>query len=166
MKTVWKWLLAIVLGLAVVAGLVGLGFVLYTHSPMNIAYRVAINAPRSQSMPGGPQTGKMPDRFWSGPFRMGPGIQTQRFGHFGYGFGPFGPGMMVFGVLGRLVPLAVVLLLLYIAYQLGKGRATPAAIPAAPPAGVTTPTHPCPACGSLAQDDWKHCPQCGQELAS
>ena len=165
MKNLWKWILGILIVLVVAAGLFGLGFVLRNRMATNFAYRVAIRTPGPTPTPGGPAIDKFQDRFRPEPFRAGPRINMQRFGHSGF-FNPFMPGFMLFGFLGRLIPLAILLLLLYIAYQLGRRKAVPAAPAAAaspaPPPDV--PTTPCPKCESPVQAGWKHCPNCGEEL--
>ena len=156
MKSIWKWILGIVVVLVVVAGLVGLGFVMYNRMSA-VAVQRAI--PNSQT--------------WNGPMNRVPGGRTFAPGimpmmgnrGFGRGFGPFAPGLMFFGLLGRLIPIALLILLLYIAYRLGKRNlaVSAAAAPAPPPA---TATHACPKCQTPVQDDWKHCPNCGEAQAS
>ena len=158
MKNIWKWVLGIVIFLVVAAGLFGLGFVWRTRM---MAAPVAIqrSAPNPQQwhgpMPGAPG-GRM----------MGPRMGPMR----GFGRGAFMPGMMIFGFLGRLIPLGLLLLLLYVVYRLGKGRSAPAPVvpvPVTPVPVVPAPaTHPCPACNADVQDDWKHCPNCGEKQAA
>ena len=165
MKNIWKWILGGVILLVVAAGLFGLGFVWRTRM---MATPVAIQS----SAPNPPQ--------WHGPMwgqrdgrMMPPGIGPMR----GFGRGAFMPGMMLFGlfgILGRLIPLGLLLLLLYVAYQMGKGRSAPVPVAPVVAAPVTpesvapvpaTPTHLCPACNAAVQDDWKHCPNCGEKQA-
>ena len=157
MKNIWKWILGGVILLVVAAGLFGLGFVWRTRM---MATPVAIQS----SAPNPPQ--------WHGPMwgqrggrMMPPGIGPMR----GFGRGAFMPGMMLFGILGRLIPLGLLLLLIYVVYRLGKGRSAPvpvAPVVAVPETVATTPaTHPCPACNAAVQDDWKHCPYCGEKQA-
>ncbi len=168
MKNLWKWILGAVILLVVAAGLFGLGFVWRT--------RMAATAPVAiqRSAPNPPQ--------WRGPMRggvpggrmMAPGMGPMR--GFGYGRRPFMPGMMILGFFGRLmIPLGLLLLLLFVAYQLGKGRnaPTPVVVTSSPVSTVSEPvvtapvtTHPCPACNATVQDDWKHCPNCGEKQAT
>ena len=180
MKNIWKWILGIVVVLVVVAGLVGLAFVVHNRMAASMALRMTQRAaistpapgptggtPVAPSVPGAPNrfNGRMP------PPRMGPGMGFRGFGRNSFrgfgrggfgGFGPFGMGMMFFGMLGRLIPIAIVLLLLYVAYLLGK-KNVPAAVAAAPAPLSVIPTHPCPKCENPVQDGWKHCPNCGAE---
>jgi hypothetical protein len=158
MKNSWKWALGIVLTLVVAAGLFGLGFLYSTRATMKFAPR-SISVMQMERFPAG-----RGDRI---DIPRGP-MMMREFGH-----RPFMPGMMFFGFIGRLIPLALFALLLYGAYQLGKGRSTPAIAPVAaskaseaseaseaPPAPAT---HPCSACDSPVQDGWKHCPNCGEK---
>jgi len=162
MKNLWKWILGILIVLVVGAGLFGLGFVLHNRMGADFVHRTVIRTP--QSSPDGSGVDKIPDRFKPGPFRVGPRISIQRFGHGGF-FSPFMPGLMMFGFLGRLIPLAILLLLLYIAYQLGTRKAVPAAAAPSEPLPAAPITTPCPKCESPVQADWKHCPNCGEELS-
>lgn len=153
MKNIWKWVLGIVLTLVLVAlavGLFGLGFFVRT--------RTADLAPRNIPAV---QMDRFPD--WRGDrMDMPRGPMMMR----GFRRGPFLPGMMFFGFVGRIVPLALFGLLLYGAYRLGKGRSAPLVAPVAvsetSPAPSPT-THPCSACGTTVHDDWKHCPNCGEK---
>lgn len=177
MKNIWKWILGIVVLVVVVAGLVGLVFVMHNRMAAAMAQRAAIRTPVPNSgptngatpgAPGAPNrfNGRMPPpRMGSRMGFRGPSRDGFRgFGRGGFGgFGPFGMGMMFFGMIGRLVPIAIVILLLYCAYLLGKRNvpaAAAAAVPAPPP---VISTHPCPKCENSVQDGWKHCPNCGAE---
>ena len=151
MKSILKWILGIVVVLVIVAGLVGLGFVMYNRMSAVAVQRAIPN----------PQT-------WNGPMNRVPGGRISprvmpMMGNrgFGRGFGLFTPGLMFLGLLGRLVPIALLILLLYIAYRLGKRNVpvSAAAAPASPPAAST---RLCPKGQSPVQDDWKHCPNCGE----
>ena len=153
MKSIWKWILGIVVVLVVVAGLVGLGFVMYNRMSAVAVQRVVPN----------PQT-------WNGPLNRVPGGRISprmmpMMGNrgFGRGFG-FAPGLIFFGLLGRLIPIALLILLLYIAYRLGKRNqpVSAAAAPAPPAASARL----CPKCQTPVQNDWKHCPNCGEPQAS
>ncbi|MGC1375056.1 MAG: zinc ribbon domain-containing protein [Anaerolineales bacterium] len=155
MKSIWKWILGIVVVLALAAGLVGLGFVMYNRMSVRMAQRVA--APNAQT--------------WNGPMnrvpygRTPPGMMPMMGNRgFGRGFGPFSPGFMFLGLVGRLIPIALLILLLYIAYQFGKRNqpVSAAAAPAPPAASARL----CPKCQTPVQNDWKHCPNCGELQAS
>lgn len=167
MKNIWKWVVGILLVLVVAAGLFGLGFI---HSTMRNARMITIDRPQS-SVPN-PQTwrGPIPGRRFPGTSgdRMmfperGPMMAMRGFDR-GHGF--FMPGLMFFGMFGRLIPLALLLLVVYGAYRLGKGRSAPGVVPVAPapPAAAPAPaSHPCPACANDVLDGWKHCPNCGEK---
>ena len=164
MKKIWMWILGIFLVLVVAAGFFGLGFL---HQTRMRAVAVNNSAPKGTPNPQAPRSpmrGGFPE--WRGgrgmPPRVGPMMGTR-----GFGRGPF-PGGMFFGMFGRLIPLALVLLVLYGAYRFGKSRSVPMAVVAAPVQAVAPPIpvfHPCPACGNAVQDDWKHCPNCGEKQA-
>lgn len=160
MKSIWTWILGTIVALAIIAGLAGLAglaFVWHTRMSTRIVERVAPNARiwKGQVMPHG-----APDRVK--PPSMGHGMEMHRFRH--HHAGPFALGSMFFGLLGRLAPLAVLGLLLYGAYQLGKRHVpVPVATAAAPaPPSTVIETHPCPKCENPVQDNWKHCPNCGE----
>lgn len=123
MKTIWKWVLGITIGLLVVA----IAVPLIMHGVMaNYGFGM-----------GGIQNG------WQHP--SVPGFNGEfggrDFHHNGMhrGFGNYGPmsyGFMFFGGLMRLVPLALLALLVLGAYQLGKksgikSNTVPATVPAA-----------------------------------
>jgi hypothetical protein len=153
MKNIWKWVLGIILIMVVAAGLLGLGFVWRT--------RIV----RADS-PGGAPVPQMQRGPMRGGFRGEHREPMMGMRGFGYGPGRFGGGMF-FGMFGRLIPLALGLLLLYGAYRLGKNRSVPVAVAAAPaPPATLSTTHPCPNCGSTVQNDWKHCPNCGEKQGS
>jgi hypothetical protein len=142
MKKVWKWILGIIIVLVVLAVLFALAFMFHNGFGRSISFR---EFPQS--------------RVWNGPM-MGGGDGWHRPGMGVRGFMPFG---MVFAFLGGLIPLALLGLLVYGAYRLGKKRANIAmAIPAAP-APVAAPTHNCAKCGQPVQEDWKNCPYCGKK---
>jgi hypothetical protein len=178
MKNIWKWILGVALVLLVVAGLAGLVFVFHNRAA-NFAYRTMLMTPGSPAGMSTPQpsTGGAaatpqalgPDaRGWRGPmmggrFQGGPGAMMRGRGFGSYDRGmPFGPGFMIIGGLMRLVPLALLVVLLVIAYRLGKRENAHATSPVAPiPAVAPTLTHVCAECGNNVQNDWKHCPNCG-----
>lgn len=155
MKNIWKWVVGIVLVVVIVGGLVGAAFVLHNTMAANFSARANLpagSAPNVRPNPGVP----------GGPGFFRPGMRGRFPGNggpmmFGRGFG-FSPVFFLFGGLTRLVPLALVILLIVGAYLLGK-RAQPAVAPAAAP----LPTHACPKCGNAVQDDSKYCPSCGKK---
>ncbi|MFH2104176.1 MAG: zinc ribbon domain-containing protein [Chloroflexota bacterium] len=77
-------------------------------------------------------------------------------------FSPF-PAMLPFGGSSTmLVPLLLLGLLIYGAYQLGKKSALPAG--PAPAAAAHAPERNCAKCARPVQDDWKACPYCGKKF--
>ena len=132
MKNIWKWVLGIVIVLAVLAGLFALGFV-WRQNRMAAAATVQKVVPNSRMWNGPTAPDGAPRRLV--PPRFGPMMGMRRFGR------GFGPGPMFFGFFGRLVPIVLLLLLLYAAYRFGKGKA-PVAAPAAlaPPVISTSST--------------------------
>ena len=140
MKKVWKWILGIIIVLVVLAVLFALAFVFRNAFVRSISFR---ETPQS--------------RVWNGPM-MGGGDGWHRPGMGIRGFLPFG---MVFAFLGGLIPLALLGLLVYGAYRLGKKRANVASTVPTTPAPALT--HTCAKCGQPVQDDWKNCPYCGKK---
>ena len=173
MKRVWKWVIGIVIVLVVLAVVVG-GVFLLSHRLANLGGIARLNRPGVQV----PGTGNVQP---GGP-RQFPGIRP--FGNYGFG-GPGmymrGRGMMGFGgfnIIGEIIRglftlgiLALVILgIIWLVSYIRKPRAYAAAVASsAPVSGVaaaasTIATHPCPQCGELVQDNWKHCPNCGTTL--
>jgi hypothetical protein len=154
MKNFWKWIVGIVIVLVVVAALVTVSF----------AMRGAMGARFS--------AGNIPERGWdAGPMARGGQYLNPHMGngggrgfsHFG-GFMPLGMGFMLIGGLFRgLVPLALLGLLAYGAYRLGKRNKAPIAV-AATPTETPAPARSCANCGKPAQEDWTTCPYCGTAL--
>lgn len=106
-------------------------------------------------------------------FMCGVTILPFLFGGYGGG-GMMGPGMMgggwpggfsggMFGwpfmLMGLLFPLALLVLVVLGVVWLVRttGRA---------PSGVVSLPQACPNCGKPVAGDWRHCPQCGEELQS
>ncbi|HEX7541734.1 MAG TPA: zinc ribbon domain-containing protein [Anaerolineales bacterium] len=147
MKKVWKWIIGIVVGLIILAVLVGVGFLIRSRF---IGYRTVTLVSRGYSERG---PGMMP--YGGFGFHMrGPGMM-------GHGFMPFGG---LFGGLLSLGFLALVVLgIIWLARSLrtSKSVEVPGATPAALPAAAT---NPCKKCGKPIQDDWKVCPYCGKKV--
>ncbi|RPH62380.1 MAG: hypothetical protein EHM81_02385 [Chloroflexi bacterium] len=155
MKKTWKWILGILIVL-VVATLMATPFVLRSALgagfSANLPARAWMRNPGADNLPrdfdGGP--GLMPrnwqrnnPRSFGGDFghmspRMGGGFS--RFG----GFTPFGMGFFFLGGLLRLIPLALLGLLGYGLYQMGK-RAGARSIPAPAPVSTVAPPPEAPA---------------------
>jgi hypothetical protein len=167
MKSVWKWVIGIVIVLLVVAAVVGGVFILRSHFSNVVSYRV--NRPSAQ-VPGPNYVQP------SGPGRF-PGMIP--FGNNGWrGYGMRGPGMMSFGgfnIIGGLIRglftlgfLALVVLgIVWLVTRLRRPMAPVAAVVSGAVAAPVAPiaaTHPCPKCGEPVQDNWHHCPNCGEKL--
>ena len=159
MKTVWKWILGIIIVL-VVAGLVVGAVFMWQHRPAfsmrsaPFAYRQyqqnAPNAPstpnpqNNQSKPNTPN-GTTPNRpmmprgfgYGRGPM-MGRGFgYSPMMGRGGFGYGSmmsrgFSPFFVGFSMMFGLVKLVLFGLLLYGAYWLGRRSVTPVVAPVAP----------------------------------
>src|SRR5688500_6660514 len=157
MKNIWKWIVGIILVLLVVAA-IAVPFVLHRKLALNPADSVIYSYhPRE-----GLQNGPMPGKFF-GEYHSPKGDRRSGFARFHHGGMlqrgmHFGPGFLLFGGLMRLVPLALLALVIVVSYQMGK-RASATVTAAVAPAA----THACPKCGNLVQDDWKHCPSCGKK---
>ncbi|MGA7193866.1 MAG: hypothetical protein WBW94_09555 [Anaerolineales bacterium] len=166
MKTVWKWVLGIVIVLVVVGLVVGAVF-MWQHRPAfgmrsaPFAYRqYQQNAPNNQgnstpqnnqSQPASPN-GTTPKRPMMGRgfgygqpgFGYGPMMMNRRgFNQFGMmmPFGPFGMmGFMFFGLIRLIFPLGVLVLVAYVFYQLGKQKGmSKFTAPPTSPAPVSAP---------------------------
>jgi hypothetical protein len=134
MKKVWKWIIGIVLGLLVLAILVGVGFAFRS------GYIGACNV-----------------RAWDGLNR-----NAREFGmpfggmHRGFGMMPFG------GLLGGLLRLGLLALVVAGIVWLVRRLRQPVTpvVPAIPVAPLAT----CGKCGKNVEADWKNCPYCGKKL--
>lgn len=163
MKPVWKWIIGIVVGLIVVAALVGAAFLV--HGYLMSGHVVAAirlpapntgqgsqgNQPRGFGMPGN----RVPNYRMPGngtPYYGMPGFGWHRHGMMG--FGPMMPfGGMIFGLfcLGLLA-----LLVIGIVWLVRRPRAVqPVAAPV---------LSACPKCGKPVQADWNNCAYCGKKL--
>ena len=171
MKTVWKWIIGIVIVLVVLAVVVGGAFLLRSHM-MNAAGAVTrLNRPGTQ-LPGNQQPpagnngngvrrfpGMMP--FGNGGWGMR-GMQAGGFGMMGFGrmmpFGGFFGGLVSLGFLALIV-----LAIIWLVRNLRKPTA-PVAVVAGSPVVAAVATHPCQKCGEPVQEVWKFCPNCGEKV--
>lgn len=165
MKKVWKWILGIVIVLVVVAGLVGLAFVMRNNM---ITANLRPGYGFQQQQPGNalPQGGNPQPRGWNGPMmRGGDGFRGPMMGGRGFGFSRFGmmgPFGFIFGGLMGLIPLGLLALVLFGAFLIGKNSVRPVAAMTA----TSTPaiaTHACASCGTAVQDGSKFCSNCGEK---
>ena len=149
MKKVWKWIIGIVLGLFILAVLVGVGFMVRGNFHVN---RLEVQDSRGFSERG---YGMMP---YGGFGHMrGPGMM-------GYGMSPFGGffgGLLSLGFLA-LVVLGIIWLVRRL--RTPKPVETPAAPAVMPAETPMTVLNPCKKCGRPLQDDWKVCPHCGKKV--
>jgi len=153
MRKIWKWILGILVVLVVVAGLVGLAFVMRNNMITDNLHPGYGFQPQ--------QGGNAQPRGWNGPMmRGGDGegypMMGARFSHLGRM--PFG---FLFGGLMGLIPLALLALVVYGAYRIGKGSVKPAAMAVSSTASLAT--HACRKCGTAVQDGSKFCPECGKK---
>ncbi len=166
MKKIWKWILGILIVLVVIAGLVGLVFVVRNHTiAANFRPGYGFQPQQRGNVP--PQGGNTQPRNWNGPMmRGGNNFEGPMMGGRGFGFSrydrmPFFGGGFLFGGLMQLIPLALLALVFYGAYLIGKNSVKPVAVAAT--AAPSIATHACASCGAAVQDGSKFCPNCGEK---
>lgn len=139
MSKTWKWILGILIALAIVA-LIAAPFIL----------RATVRFPaNADNFP--------PARAWDRVPGRGLDNWNRHPMMFNGGFFPFGGLFMGVGMLlSLLVPAGILFLVIYGAVRLALKNSPPPVVPAS---GL----HPCPDCGYLLQPNWKHCPQCGKQ---
>ena len=149
MKNFWKWILGIVIVLVVLFGL-GIG----SHLLMRAIYPSTAVQVDGFTPPMMVRVDRPSDlEEFTAPMVIG-------------GRGLVGIGMphrsLGFMRLGLLVPLALIGLVIYGAYRLGTRRNTVVETPTVqtPVAQVRT----CDKCGSIVQDGWNNCANCGRKL--
>ena len=163
MKTVWKWIIGILVVLVVAAVLVAGGLFLWAHS--GHVFGVARVVRPGMQFPG---NGKVPFRGYGNNAWGGRGIPMH------------GPAMMmgfnrpnILGMLfrGLLWVGLLTLIVLGIIWFIRLLRTPSAAVVAAPvaaspvePVASVTSLHNCPRCGEPVQEGWKHCSNCGKKL--
>jgi len=143
MKKVWKWIIGIVVGLVILAVLMGVGFMVRSNC---YVYRAEALDLRGFSERG---PGMMPYGGFGSQLR-GPGMM-------GHGLMPFG------GFFGGLFSLGFLALVVLGIIWLVRSLCTPKPVEgsAAMPAAVV---NPCKKCGRPIQEDWKICPYCGKKV--
>lgn len=168
MSRALKWIFGIVIGLLVVAALVGAGIWFFNRWD-NGNWMIGARAYRLQ-----PYGRGMPWRYAPGQGTpLNPGPQVQRplrpllgipVGRFS-GLHPLGMFFVCLIGIGFLV-----LVVLGVVYLISPRRPAAQAVGIAPatvspaPEPARTPAHACPHCGRPVQDDWSHCPYCGGPL--
>ena len=178
MKTVWKWIIGVVVVLVILAVLVGGAFLLRSHM-MNVVGFARVARPGAQ-FPGNRQlpapnngtngnNGNGTRRF-PGMMPFGNGSWGGRGMYMG-GAGMLGFGRMVpfVGLFGCLISVGILVLIVLAIIWLVRNLRKPAVSAAAPaaagyPVTSAAATYPCPKCGEPVQEDWKFCPHCGKKL--
>jgi hypothetical protein len=174
MKTVWKWIIGIVVVLVVLALVVGGAFFLRSRMMNGVAFATRVVRPGTQ-LPGNqlpaPNNGTNGNN--GNVIRRSPGMMPYggMGGRYMGGFGMMGFGrMMPFGGLfGGLLSLGLlVLIVLGIIWLVGSLR-RPVMVAAAPVVAVSpvvpaVATHPCQKCAEQVQENWKFCPNCGEKV--
>ncbi len=140
MKPVWKWIIGIVIALAVIALVVGAVFLVRTYLPMN---RVV-----TQVQPGFTPRG-FDDRGFPGQRFLMPRGNMHGFGMMGWGMMPFG------GIFSGLFSLGLLALVVLGIIWLVRSVRTPK---------QTVAMKTCGNCGKPVQEDWKNCPYCGKKI--
>ena len=136
MSTVWKWILGILAALVVIGLVAGAVFMWRNHGVLGTPRFMSYSAPAGPGwqQPQGPGTDdswpmhRRYDREWRMPMMRSYGA----YGSYGH---PFGFGLMLFGGLLHLIlPLALLALVAYIFYGMGKrvGSASMRSAPVAP----------------------------------
>ena len=151
MKKAWKWVIGIVLGLIILAVLVGVGFLVWGN--MHV-YRGVAQVNRGFSQRG-------PEMMPYGGF----GYQMRGPGMMGYRMHPFG------GFFGGLLMLGFLALVILGIIWLVRRVRTPSQVQTTPvvPAASSEPMpaetlNPCKKCGRPLQADWSVCPYCGKKV--
>lgn len=129
MKSIWKWILGIAGIVVVLAALVAAGY--FWQRNTGYAFE-ARQAPFERGIPGPMHRGYEA----YGPMMGGRGFDRYHApmmggGSYDYGL-PFGGGFFLLGGLMRLIPLAVVALLVFAAYQMGRQAGMNTRAPAEP----------------------------------
>jgi len=172
MRTVWKWIIGIVVVLVVLAAVVGGVWVLrnrFAAMPRIVQNlpqtNPAPNAPNSPNVPNGrnPYYGQRP--YFGGPMMPfgGRGYVMPMMRNRGFGLGLLGP---IAGLIGFLFFAGIVVLIVLGIVALVRRQPRPvvvagtAAATTVPPASTVT-THACANCGQAVQDGFDFCPHCG-----
>jgi predicted lipid-binding transport protein (Tim44 family) len=173
MKTVWKWVIGIVVVLVILALVVGGAFLLRSRMMTGVASVTRSIRPGTQ-LPGNrlpaPNNGTNGN---GNTVRRFPGMMPYggMGGRYMGGFGMMGLGRSLpfGGLFGGLVSLGLLALLVLAIIWLARSLRRPAVVVAAPVAAVSpvapvVSTHPCPKCAEPVQENWKFCPNCGEKV--
>jgi len=166
MRTVWKWIIGIAIVLVVLGVLVGGAFLLRSFFNSNGVPRIVQVVPPNNQVPNGtaPFYGRGPNRGpgWMMPYgRHGFPMMGGR----GFGLFPFAGiiGFLFFAALVALVVLGIIWLVRRQSRPLAMATPPAAAATTVPPASSVVGVHPCKNCSEPVQDNWKHCPNCGEQ---
>ena len=170
MKRGLKWMLGILIGLVVIAVVLGAGYMLARRAGTVRWMRESRLAQRGKPEQGAPWQNK-PGQNGPGqnePWNFGRNSMPMR--HFGgMGFRPFGGLMLAGRLVGGVFRLAILGLVIFFAVTLAlRQKQVKQSLPAnaAQPAAELTEVAgmACPHCAREIQGDWKHCPYCGNSL--
>lgn len=143
MSKTWKWIIAVLVVLAVVA---------LIAAPFILRGALLSSSARAMAQAHG----------WDGPPMGRPFDNWQRHPMSASGFLPFGGLFMGLGMLLSLaIPLGLLFGVIYYAVRLALKNSLPVV---APPPAAPAATHPCPKCGYPLEYGWKFCPDCGKKL--
>jgi len=170
MKKVLKWMLGILIGLVVIAVVLGAGYMLARRARTGMWMRESRLAQRGNVEQGEPWQNKpsQKGRGQIGPWNFGRNDMPMRY-YGGMGFHPFGGLRLVGRLVGGVFQLAILGLVIFFAVTLAlRQKQVKQSLPAnaAQPAAELTEAAgmACPHCAREIQGDWKHCPYCGNSL--
>lgn len=154
MKSIWKWILGIILVLVVVSLFVSMAYLMYGGG---FSRQIGIgNIKEFGQFYRGPMMGQ--GQLYG--FGGGPGHMMGRIGF-------ISPFMFICRSFSRLVPLALLALLVYGAYRLGTRNSNlqvkTNTVPSSPvmAEASTSSIKSCRKCGGEVQEGWNNCPMCG-----
>jgi zinc-ribbon domain len=170
MKKVLKWILGIVVGLVVIAVVLGAGYMVarrfggfYTMRESRLVQRSGPlqDLPRQRTPGQLVPNQKMPRNFERNEMPM--------YYYGGMGYRPLGGLMLAGRLVGGVFRLAFLGLVIFLAVTLAlrqkQVKQTATVSPAEPAMGPTQAgMMSCPHCAREIQADWKHCPYCGNSL--
>ena len=166
MKTVWKWVIGIVIVLVIIAVLLGGAFLLRNHL-ISVVGVARMNRPGVQV----PGNGTLPPASNGNGTRRFPGMMPYGNGYWGgrgmMGFGRMMPFGGLFGLFGGLIALGVLVFIVLAIIWFVRALRQPVTL-APTPVAVVNPvvpavaTHSCQKCDEPIQENWKFCPHCGK----
>ena len=180
MKKVLKWILGILIGLVVIAVVLGAGYLVARRAGAAMWVRESQLVQRGDENPGGPLPA-LPRQRTPGQMMPGQNLPWQdsprnfgrnempRYYSGGMGYRPFGGLLLIGRLVGGLFKLAFLGLVIFFAVTLAlrqKQFRQPATAGANLTAAEATQAAvlSCRHCAREIQADWKHCPYCGNSL--